>query len=252
MLCPQCGARNPLGVRRCQHCARPFTREALAEDAPALVYGDDTYAATATATATATAPFAAPALPAGRSARRPRPRRARPFGCLTALALLLVAGLAGALALGNFVVKPYVRDAARDHLTTGVQSEVARQLSTQVGDLPDGQVTLTDADVNQRIQQTGDLGPLDDVSVAFTPSGIEVSLRAYGLNGSYHATPRVVDGSLRLEGGALDGALGYVVPAGDLERIVNDELAAALSNAGYTVHDITLGQGQIVLAVTRG
>jgi hypothetical protein len=113
-------------------------------------------------------------------------------------------------------------------------------------------VTITDADVNQRIQQNRGLGPLDDVAVAFTPSGVAVSLRAYGLNGSYHATPRVVDGSLRLEGGALDGALGYVVPAGDLESIVNDELSAALHDAGYTVDDITLEQGQIALDVTRG
>jgi hypothetical protein len=241
MLCPQCGARNPLGVRRCQACARPFTREALAEDAPALAYDERT---------AYTAAYSVPV-------RQPRPQRARRprFGCLTALAalaLLLVAGLVAALALGNLVVKPYVRDSARDDLQTGVRSEVARQLSTQVGDLPDGQVTITDADVNQRIQQNGNLGPIDDVAVAFTPVGVDVSLRAYGLNGSYHATPRVVDGSLRLEGGALDGALGYVVPAGDLESIVNDELSAALHDAGYTVDDITLEQGQIVLDVTRG
>jgi hypothetical protein len=242
MLCPQCGSRNPLGVRRCQACARPFTREAQAEDAPALAYND-----------IHTAEYSVP-VNSRRAVRQPRARRRR-FGCLTALAalaLLLVAGLVAALALGNLVVKPYVRDSARDNLQTGVQSEVARQLSTQVGDLPEGQVTITDADVNQRIAQNGDLGPIDDVSVAFTPGGVDVSLRAYGLNGSYHATPRVVDGSLRLEGGALDGALSYVVPASDLESIVNDELAASLRDAGYTVNDITLEQGQIVLDVTRG
>jgi hypothetical protein len=245
MLCPQCGARNPLGAQRCQACGQPFTHAALAADTPTTYAADTAYDDEYTRT-----------LPSGRSRSRSRRRGGRNGrGCLTALAalaLVLVVGLVALLALGSFVVKPYVRHAASDNLRSGVKSEVTRQLSTQVGALPDGQVTITDADVNQRIAQNGDLSPIDDVAVAFTPSGVDVSLRAYGLDGTYHATPRVVDGSLRLVGGALDGALGYVVPAGDLESIVNDQLAVSLRDAGYTVNDITLEQGQIVLSVTRG
>lgn len=228
MLCPHCGARNPLGAQRCRECRHAFTRAALAADGPPVAY--------------AVAPERAPR------------RRARRGGCLTALAalaLVVVAGLVAALALSSFVVKPLVRGAAGDDIRQGVRVEVASQLSTQVGGLPDGRVTVTDDDVNQRIAQVGDLGPLDDVRVGFTPAGIVVRLSAYGLSGDYTATPRVVDGSVQLAGGAIGGALGYVVPAGDLEQIVNEQIAAALAGAGYTVRDIALGDGQMVLTVTR-
>jgi hypothetical protein len=232
MLCPQCGARNPLGAQRCAACGRAFTRAALAADAPPVIY-EQGY-------------VAQPDVRRGRRRRR--------VGCLTALgalALLLVLALVALLAVGNYVVKPYVRDAARNDLRAGVRNEVAGQLATQVGPLPDGQVTITDDDVNQRLAANGDLGPLSDVKVAFTPAGVDVSLSAYGLDGTYRATPRIVNGSVELDGGSLDGALGYVVPVGDLEEIVNQEIAASLHNAGYVVNDLTLGQGELTLSVTQ-
>jgi hypothetical protein len=234
MLCPQCGARNPLGAQRCAACGRAFTRAALAADAPPVLYQGG-YVGQPSDT------------------RRGRSRR-RHVGCLTALgalALVLVLALVGVLAFANYVVKPYVRDAARSDLRTAVRGEVAGQLATQVGALPDGQVTVTDADVNQRIAASGDLGPINNVKVSFTPTGVDIKLSAYGMDGTYHATPRVVNGSIELDGGALDGALGYVVPADDLQQIVNQEIAATLQDAGYVVNDVTLGDGQMTLTVAH-
>lgn len=253
MLCPQCGARNPLGQRRCGDCGRPFTRSALAHDmaaqpADVSVYGD--------------APVddrnrydeRHDAAPVRRSSTTAQRRRQRGLPCLTilaGLALLAVIALVGLLAFGDLVLKPMVRDAANDSLRAGVRGEMNRQITAQVGDLPEGEVTISDADVNQRIAANGNLGPIDDVSVAFRPGGVDVRLSAYGLSGTYHAVPRVEDGSVVLAGGSLDGALGYAVPTGDLEQAVNQEIAAALSGAGYQVQGLNLEDGAIVLTLAR-
>ena len=230
MLCPQCGATNPLGARRCAACGRPFTRAALTEDQ--LARGPHDSAINSRSVT---------------PARQPRRRR---FGCLTALgtlALLSVGGLLLALALGTFVVKPYIRSAAKSNIQAGIGSEVASQI-LQAGALQTGTVTITENDVNSRIA-TANLGRLDSVSVAFSPAGIDVNLSAYGLNGSYRATPRAQNGSVVLDGGVITGALGYVVSAGDLEAIVNYEIARALASAGYRVNDVALTEGALVLTL---
>jgi hypothetical protein len=264
MICPQCNLRNDLGVQRCRRCGQPFTREALAaagsrqpDHARQRRAG---YSTTWDDAGTPGAYAAPPAWPTA-DARLPRddfvPARRRGglrSGCLLlfGFATILVVGiLVLLLATSRYVVQPMVRDAALDDIRTGVRGEVDAQLATQLVEAPSGEVVISEAEINQHLAATGNLGPLDDVSVRITPEALLVDLAAYGLDGTYRTNVRAENGAVVLEGGSLDGPLAYIIPESDLVAAVNEELARALAQAGYRVDAIELGDGQLVVAVSR-
>ena len=259
MICPQCAARNPLGSTRCRTCARPFTRDAYRARMPP---------ARRSARQPAEPPGREPAWPATADAplfertrawqgqvagERPRASRKR-RGALIALGLasVVVVGTLVVLLLASaYVVKPIVREAAVADLRAGVRDEVSTQIATQIADAPAGEVVITDDEINQRLDDAGQLGPIDDLMLTITPEGLVVDLSAYGLSGTYQSVIRVENGAVVLDRGSLDGPLALVIPNGELADAANAEIAAALSEAGYRVESATMQAGAIVLAVSQ-
>jgi hypothetical protein len=250
MLCPQCNTRNPLGSRRCRACHHPFTRGAAER---AAQFAAPTSATTATTSGTTSRDDWTAAHDEWADRARSGDRR-QYGGCALALgivAIMAVAGLVGLLALSNFVIKPMVRDAAVREIQSGVRVDVQDEIETQLDDAPDGDVTVTEAEINEQISASDDLGPLNDIGVTLNESGIEVQLRAYGISGAYHVTPRVENGVVVLEDGDVSGPLSLVVPTADLESALNQELAAALQASGYEVDQLALGEGFLTLTLVR-
>jgi hypothetical protein len=261
MICPQCATRNELGSQRCRACRRPFThdayeaapqqrfrrrRPAIAEPAPAW----DEPAQAAAPPVAAPPEFAATGAWTAPAAQHGRRRRGRPHGCLIAFAFagIVVVGLlvAGLLA-SNYIIKPMVRDAAVTDLRAGVRDEV----SSQIANAPEGEIIITDDEINQRLAASGDLGPIDDVTITIEPDVITVDLSAYGLSGTYESVIRAENGSVVLDGGSLSGPLSFVIPNNELADATNTEIAAALSEAGYHVESATMQDGAIALVVVR-
>jgi|GEM_PF-2988809 len=262
MICPQCATRNELGSQRCRACRRPFTHEAYEAAQPRdrfrrrrPVTGQQAPVRYADA-----APAVDPAVDATGvwdsrtvAPRRTR-RRGRPHGCLLAfgvLSILAVALLIGALLASTYIVKPMVRDAAVTDLRAGVRDEVNAQIATQIANAPEGEIVITDDEINQRLAAGGDLGPIDDVTITIAPDVITVDLSAYGLSGTYESVIRAENGSVVLDGGSLNGPLSFVIPNDDLADATNVEIAAALSEAGYHVQSATMQDGAIALVVVR-
>jgi hypothetical protein len=187
------------------------------------------------------------------SSRRHR-RRRRPHGCLIAfgvLSIVVVGLLVAALLASTYVVKPIVRDAAVTDLRAGVRDEVNAQIATQIADAPEGEIIITDDEINQRLAAGGDLGPIDDVTITIAPDVITVDLSAYGLSGTYESVVRAENGTIVLDSGSLDGPLSYVIPNDEQTEATNAEIAAALSEAGYRVESATMQDGAIALVVAR-
>jgi hypothetical protein len=170
---------------------------------------------------------------------------------LGSFAAMLFVIVVAALIVSNWYIKPMVKDMAVSDLRDGVQSEVATQIEAQLADAPEGEVVITEAEINDRIDATGNLGPIDTVDVEITPTGLEVALSAYGLSGDYDAQLIEQDGAVALEGGSLGGPLSFVVPDGDLASAVNAEIAAAIAASGYRVDSVALGDGTMTLVLVR-
>ncbi len=264
MICPQCATRNELGSQRCRACRRPFTHEAYQAHAPARRFQPrqrqvagptstpgwvDERQHPPAAPIDDTGVWSGPAIKAG----RPR-RNRRSHGCLIAfgiLSIVVVGLLVAALLASTYLVKPMVRDAAVADLRTGVRDEVSSQIATQIEDAPEGEIIITDDEINQRLAAGGDLGPIDDVTVTITQDVITVDLSAYGLSGTYQSVVRAENGTIVLDSGSLDGPLGFVIPNDELAEATNVEIAAALSEAGYRVESATMQDGAIALTVVR-
>jgi hypothetical protein len=183
-----------------------------------------------------------------------RRRRGRPHGCLIAFAfagIVVVALLVAGLLASTYIIKPMVRDAAVTDLRAGVRDEVSSQIATQIENAPEGEIIITDDEINQRLAAGGDLGPIDDVTITIAPDVITVDLSAYGLSGTYESVIRAENGSVVLDGGSLSGPLSFVIPNNDLADATNTEIAAALSEAGYHVESATMQDGAIALVVVR-
>jgi hypothetical protein len=263
MICPQCATRNELGSLRCRACRRPFTHEAYEAAAPARRSQPRRRQAPNPAPGWDDDRTIHPVPPvdddtgvwSGRAVAAGRPRRGRGSrGCLIAfgvLSIIVVGLVVAALLASSYIVKPMVRDAAVTDLRAGVRDEVSSQIASQVDDAPEGEIIITDDEINQRLAASGDLGPIDDVTITIAPDVITVDLSAYGLSGTYQSVIRAENGSVVLDSGSLDGPLGFVIPNNELADATNAEIAAALSEAGYRVESATMQDGAIALTVVR-
>lgn len=290
MICPQCGKRNTLGVERCRYCRRAFTRSAaqpgittqpaattrpqvsaqqgfdprpperrvpLSQPAPAAYASHS--ADTAWEDDDVQEPYPAPvdrnAYAAAYTPRAGRTRRrSSRNGCLLAFgvfSVLLVGGLVALLLAATMIVQPRIRDAAVADIGDGVRDEVARQITTQIGDSASGDIVISEQEINERLDGQVDLGPLSSANVQITPEGLLIELSAYGLNGSYRAQVVDQNGSVAIVGSPMQGPLAYIMPEGDIEDAVNAALATALSDAGYYVEQVATAQGAITLTLAQ-
>jgi hypothetical protein len=264
MICPQCATRNELGSQRCRACRRPFTHDAYQAAAPVRQPQPRRRQAPEPAPPPGwehaherqpAAPFDDSRAWSGQAASTVRQRRnRRSHGCLIAfgiLSIVVVGLLVAALLASTYVVKPMVRDAAVTDLREGVRNEVDAQIATQIEDAPEGEIIITDDEINRRLAAGGNLGPIDDVTITIAPDVITVDLSAYGLSGTYETVVRAENGTIVLDSGSLDGPLGFVIPNDELAEATNAEIANALSEAGYRVESATMQDGAIALTVVR-
>lgn len=259
MRCPQCGTRNPLGSERCTQCGRPFTRAASRNQR------QDTYTAGGHAQNDGPAGRAqrpdvhvhygqhADPYDDGYYAAQP-PRRRRLPGCLTTLIVLLA--LSAALIIGLIVatdvfVRPRVADAISERIGSGIETTVRDQISTEIGELPSGEITISEAEINQKIAERGNLGPVDDLTIDILRTGAEANLSAYGLSGTYTADIQYQDGRIVFANSDVGGPLQYLVPEGEIERIASDAINRSLAESGYRVEGVTLHDGELVLTLAR-
>ncbi len=265
MRCPQCGTRNPLGSESCSNCGRAFTRSRIQSPQPATnpyPNSDETIQ------------FPAHGVRKGRPdvhvhvqqddyvrgdyadryAYRQPARRRRGLGCLSALAVMLV--LAAVLVIGlilatNMFVKPRVEEALTTNVGSGIETVVSEQVTAELEDLPTGEITLTEADINQRIAEQGNLGPVSDIKVSIVPDGIEATLDAYGLEGRFSADVAAENGQILLSNSSVSGPLQYLVSAGDVQHIAGNAINRSLADSGYRVEGVTLQDGVLVLTLMR-
>lgn len=273
MKCPQCGTRNPLGSESCSNCGRAFTRGRIQSPKPATNPYPESEE-------TRQFPANQVRQPPPQEQRQSRPdvhvhvqeddyayddyddryayrepaRRAGGVSCLTVLALLLVLAIVlviAAILATNLYVRPRVEQALSTNVGGGIETVVSEQISNELADLPAGEITLTEADINQRIAEQGNLGPVDDLNVTIVPNGFEANLSAYGLDGGFSSDVSAADGQIQLSNSSISGPLQYLVSTDDVERIAAGAINRSLAESGYRVEAVTLQDGELLLTLMR-
>ncbi len=174
------------------------------------------------------------------------PRRNRLGGCLMGLAAIgivcVVAGILG----WQLLARPYARDLTHDRLEAAAATQVVA-----IGTLPvppSGRVTITDEQVNRALQANPDrYAPLEDPTLTFAPSRVQVAFDLYGTRSTYTAGLAVANGSLTLVNGKVNGPAGRVLTADDAAAIVEQQLAALLARSDRRVTGVGLGDGTLTI-----
>ncbi|HLT19744.1 MAG TPA: hypothetical protein VKZ96_09815 [Thermomicrobiales bacterium] len=193
--------------------------------------------------------------PPRRARQANRPRRRRGIGMTLLIALIGVVALAVIMVAGfqlasDNVIKPLVANRVEPEIDRGVERFVSGQLASM--SLPVNapqEVMVSEAELNRRIAEQGDLGPLDGARAEINSDGVVVHMDAYGLSGAYRAQVGVEGGRAVLQGGSINGPLGYVIPVGDLEEVANEAIARSLDASDIRVTSVTLVDGEMVLTL---
>lgn len=176
-------------------------------------------------------------------------RRKGPPGCvLGCLAMVLIAIVAGLIAWD--VARNAVSDRVEDEISVGVTNELQK-----IDDLPvdtSGQIVLTEADVNQSVQENADLyTPVENVEVTILADGFRVRFDLYGVSSTFRGDLEVRDGTIRVVDPVLSGPAGKVINADEIAAIFENETGALLSRFDLKPVDVLLRKGTLVISTEK-
>ena len=188
------------------------------------------------------------------SSRQPLPppvrRESGAGGCLMGcLAALIIAGLAAAF-IGFGIVRPLLKDEIGDELGRVVATQIAEQLAPGDGtpELTAGTYTISAAEINDELQANSDAyDPLESPEITIDPDGIELSFEAFGRESSYRGGVAVQNGRIVLTDVEASGLAERVLPADDVQEILELELNEYVADAGLIVEDVELSDGELIL-----
>ncbi len=151
----------------------------------------------------------------------------------------------GCVAVGYFVAIPRVKNSVEEGVDQAVSTYVVPQIANISGTPEAGIYTLTDEEINSRIQSGN--ADLSDLRFVITPAGLELRFGEQGQDVAYTAQVSAVDGKIEIQGANLDGVPSWIIPTGAIsngfESGINDYLAAN----DLIVSSVTLQDGSMTL-----
>lgn len=186
--------------------------------------------------------------------RQPQSRSRRGIACLgwiTALIWVFVALVAVYL----FVLRPslsrMVGEQAVQRLGGDETLDGGGLLPTLVAALPAGEMRINEQEINAYLQTNADLlAPIEQATVRLVSGGLEVDLRAFGLNGTARMGVALQNGRIIALDPRLDGPLGRLISPGDLLAPVEQRLNELLEAQGRRVTDLRIEPGEMIVTVT--
>lgn len=180
-----------------------------------------------------------------------RPRRR---SWLVTLVLLVWIVLLGLLA---------VRFLARPLLTSIIQERIAQRIRLPITDgrqSPNGNAallpgsadsaTITEDQANQWVEShRQELKGVDDVRLHFIPNEVQADVTIGGVTSTAHAGIEVSNGQVVIADPRLDAPLGLIVDAQPFADLLQQRLNSELATTGRKITGVTIGQGQIQIAV---
>jgi uncharacterized membrane protein YvbJ len=236
MLCPRCGARQPLGSVRCANCGTPFTRREAAKRPGSRRL----------------APAGGSPVTAARAYERRSGVRKSVMAWLVVLLLVVIAVIALATYFSSSIVKPYVGRSVNNDLQGQIAASVPKvtPVSAASDNSDPNQLIITQKQINDEIaKNAGSFGPLSSVDVEIDDGAFIVNFSAYGMSGKYQGQVTMRDGQPVVTNGHVSGMLGWFVPTDQIETAFNREIASAVDQAGVQVNSVSLRPGEMVLTL---
>lgn len=192
--------------------------------------------------------------PPAASPRQPLPppvrRESGPAGCIMGcLAVLIIAALAAAF-VGLGIVRPLLKDEIGDEIERVVATQVAQQLAPGDGtpEFTAGTYVISADEINDDLRRNSDAyEPLDSPEITIDPDGLELSFEAFGQESSYRGGVAVENGRIVLTDVEASGLAERVLPANDVQEILEGEFNGYILDAGLIVEEAQLSDGELIL-----
>lgn len=186
--------------------------------------------------------------------RQPKSRSRRSIACLGWLTALIWVFVA-LVAIYLFVLRPslsrMVGEQAVQRLNGDEMLDGAGLLPTLVAALPAGEMRINEQEINAYLQTNADLlAPIEQATVRLVSGGLEVDLRAFGLNGTARMGVALQNGRVIALDPRLDGPLDRLISAGDLLAPIEQRLNELLEAQGRRVTDLRIAPGELIVTVT--
>ena len=184
-------------------------------------------------------------------AQPPRSPWRRWIIALTILVWLLLLGLL----LVYFVVRPrltrVVEQRIEDRVAVVQPTATEPEQGTQVPTASEAQVlTITEAGANQWVAGHRDeFQGVDDVRVRFIPGEGQADLTVGGVTSTARGSARVLNGQIEITNARIDPPLGLFVDVNRVATLLQERLNSELAALGFTVTDVAIQEGQILITV---
>ncbi len=180
-----------------------------------------------------------------------RPRRGL---CCLGWSVVLIWLLVAFAAIYLFWLRPslsrMIGEQTALQLDTGTSAAETGVLPTLVAAFPAGEVRITEQEANTYLQAHIDLlAPIEQANLRFVADGVEVDVRAFGLDGTARMGLAIQNGRLIVLNPRLDGPLGRLVALdallAPLEQQLNDQIEAQ----GRRITDLRIIPGTLVVTL---
>jgi hypothetical protein len=170
-------------------------------------------------------------------------RRGLMIGCFGLLGLCVVCS-----GLGVFVGLPRFRNSLEEGVADFGATEIA-EIFAVPGAAGPGTYTLTEADINARIQEENpDTQNLDDWLINITPEGYRVGFSAQGDEVSYSGSMIAENGRLRVTDTDADASFfEWFFSAGAMGDAIETSVNTWLTANDLTLTDVQLAEGEVTL-----
>ncbi|MGQ9550340.1 MAG: hypothetical protein ACUVSY_01315 [Roseiflexus sp.] len=134
-------------------------------------------------------------------------------------------------------------------LDTG-DSVVEAVLPTLIDALPAGEVRITEQEANTYLQAHADLlAPIERANLRFVADGLEVDVRAFGLDGKARMGLALQNGRVIAIDPRLDGPLGRLVVLDELLAPLEQQLNDRLEAQGRRIADLRIIPGELIVTL---
>jgi len=180
-----------------------------------------------------------------------RPRRSLScLGWTVALIWLFVA----LVAIYSFWLRPslsrMIGEQTALRLDTGSSAAATGVLPTLVAALPAGEVRITEQEANAYLQTYADLlAPIEQTSIRFVSDGLEIDVRAFGIDGTARMGLALQNGRVIALNPRLDGPLGRLVAFDELLAPLEQQLNDQLQAQGRRITDLRIIPGALVVTL---
>jgi hypothetical protein len=166
------------------------------------------------------------------------------LGCLTILVLLLLI-IAGWL----FVARPFLHDLATTQLDRAMSSAVNQISPLEARVLPHSLIVNENTLTNMLVLNTAPSDPVQHPATKINQNGVRFEFQVYGSNCAITMLPQAQTGRLLATNVTVEGIIGLILSADDIQTLLNKHLADAQERIQHKVQSVQLKDHEMDLTL---